>query len=155
MPVWKTCIRFNDYVSEIRHYLDWIILVSALCLLELTLVSKSDIEVIMKRIILKLIIVSFYLLALIGCEEDFLDKEPQTSKSLQSFGSVEEMRAYLNQFYSDESGDIIMGKDGGTDNQGIDPAGLVNDNYIIPSADGNIILADAVTADCPSGTQLQ
>ena len=70
-------------------------------------------------------------------KRDFLDKEPQTSKSLQSFGSVEEMRAYLNQFYSDESGDIIMGKDGGTDNQGIDPAGLVNDNYIVPSADGN------------------
>ena len=91
----------------------------------------------MKRIIFKLIIAYIYLFVLTGCEEDFLDKEPQTSKSLQSFGSVEEIRAYLNQFYSDESGDIIMGKDGGTDNQGIDPVDLVNDNYIVPSADGN------------------
>ena len=61
----------------------------------------------MKRIIFKLIIACIYLSTCTGCEEDFLDKEPQTSKSLQSFGSVEEMRAYLNQFYSDESGDII------------------------------------------------
>lgn len=71
------------------------------------------------------------------CSEDFLDKEPQTSVSVETFGSVEEIRAYLNQFYSDESGDIIMNKDAGTDNQGIEPTGFVNDNYIVPSADGN------------------
>jgi hypothetical protein len=91
----------------------------------------------MKKSTYKRIIAYFCLSALLGCSEDFLDKEPQTSKSLESFSSETEIRAYLNQFYSDDSGDIIMNKDAGTDNQGIDPIGFVNDNYIVPSADGN------------------
>lgn len=91
----------------------------------------------MKKTTFILIIAYICLFELTGCNEDFLDKEPQTSRSLETFGSVEEIRAYLNQFYSDASGDIIMSKDAGTDNQGIEPMGLVNDNYIIPSADGN------------------
>jgi hypothetical protein len=90
----------------------------------------------MKKTTYILIIAYFCLFVLPGCE-GFLDMEPQTSKSLEKFSSEAEIRAYLNQFYSEESGDIIMHKDGGTDNQGMEPVGFVNDNYIVPSADGN------------------
>lgn len=91
----------------------------------------------MKKSIYILIIANICLFALSGCSEDFLDMKPQTSKSLEVFDSESVIRAYLNQFYSDESGDIIMNKDAGTDNQGIEPVGFVNDNYIVPSSDGN------------------